>query len=136
MAQNSQKEQLVRSLSLPPPEAFRRAWGFQRRHASSARPGRLTTAKNSLAQLERLALACPVWNYEKVTNLTGVDPDTGKVTRLFHPRRHRWQDPFARDAARLMGKTPEGRTTVWLLNRNAGDRLRWRELLLRLGLPE
>ena len=77
-----------------------------------------------------------MWNYEKVTNLTGVDPDTGKVTRLFHPRRHRWQDPFARDAARLMGKTPEGRTTVWLLNRNAGDRLRWRQLLLGLGMLE
>ena len=37
---------------------------------------------------------------------------------------------------RLTGKTPEGRTTVWLLRVNTGDRLRWRELLLRLGLLE
>ena len=136
MAQNNQKEQLVRSLLLPPPVAFWRAWGFQRRHASSSRPRCLRTANNSLAQLERLALACPECNYQRGTNLTGVDPDTGKVTRLFHPRRHRWQDHFARDRARIVGKTPEGRTTVWLLRVNTGDRLRWRELLLRLGLLE
>ena len=85
---------------------------------------------------ENLALACPECNYQKGTNLTGVDPDTGKVTRLFHPSRHRWQDHFARDGARIVGKTPEGRTTVWPLRVNTGDRLRWRELLLRLGLLE
>jgi hypothetical protein len=85
---------------------------------------------------ENLALACPERNYQKGTNLTGVDPDSGRVTRLFHPRRHRWQDHFARDRARIVGKTPEGRTTVWLLRLNTGDRLRWRELLLRLGLLE
>jgi hypothetical protein len=32
--------------------------------------------------------------------------------------------------------TPEGRTTVWLLEMNTGDRLRWRELLMRLGQAE
>jgi len=86
--------------------------------------------------LRPLALACPECNYQKGTNLAGVDPDTGKITRLFHPRRQRWQDHFARDGASIVGKTPEDRTTVWLLKLNTGDRLRWRELLLRLGLPE
>ena len=96
----------------------------------------LRTANNSLAQLERLALACPECNYQRGTNLTGVDPDTGKVTRLFHPRRHRWQDHYARDGARLVEKISEGHTIVWLLKRNAGERLRWRQLLLRLGSLE
>ena len=80
-----------------------------------------------------LALACPECNYQKGTNLTGIDPDTGKVTPLFHPRRDLWTEHFARDAARIVGKSPVGRTTVWLLEMNSGDRLRWREMLLRLG---
>ncbi len=83
-----------------------------------------------------LALACPECNYHKGTNLTGLDPDTGKVTRLYHPRQDRWDDHFTRDGARIVGKTAVGRTTVWLLEMNTGDRLRWRELLLHLGLLE
>ena len=81
---------------------------------------------------ENLALACPECNYQKGTNLTGIDPDTGRVTPLFHPRTQRWEDHFARDGARIVGRTPEGRTTAWLLEFNTGDRLRARELLLRL----
>jgi hypothetical protein len=83
-----------------------------------------------------LALACPECNYQKGTNLSSIDPDTGKVTPLFHPRHDQWMDHFARDAARIVGKSPTGRTTVWLLEMNTGDRLRWREMLLRLGLLE
>lgn len=83
-----------------------------------------------------LALACPECNFQKGTNLSGIDPDTGILTALFHPRRDQWTDHFARDGARIVGKTATGRTTVWLLEMNTGDRLRWRELLLHLGLPE
>ena len=80
-----------------------------------------------------LALACPESNYQKGTNLSGIDPDTGEVTPLFHPRRDRWEEHFARDAARIVGKSQTGRTTAWLLGMNTGDRLRWREMLHRLG---
>jgi hypothetical protein len=66
---------------------------------------------------ENLALACLECNYQKGPNLSGVDPDTGKVTRLFHPRRDLWERHFARDGARIVGKTPVG-TTVWLLEMN------------------
>ncbi len=83
---------------------------------------------------ENLALACPECNYQKGTNLSGVDPDTGKVTRLFDPRRDRWADHFTRNAALVVGRTPVGRTTVWLLEMNTDDRFRLRELLVRLGL--
>ena len=37
--------------------------------------------------LENLALACVDCNLHKGTNLTGIDPQTDAVTRLFHPRR-------------------------------------------------
>ena len=86
--------------------------------------------------LENLALASPECNYQKGTNLTGVDPDTGTVTRLFHPRQDRWSDHFAWEDARIVGRTPIGRTTAWLLEMNTGDRLRWRELLVRFGLMD
>ena len=81
-----------------------------------------------------LALACPECNYQKGANLSGIDPDTGRVTPLFHPRRDQWAEHFARDAARITGKSPAGRMTVWLLEMNTGDRMRLREMLLRLGL--
>ncbi len=83
-----------------------------------------------------LALAGPECNFQKGTNLSGIDPDTGILNALFHPRRDQWTDHFARDGARVVGKTATGRTTVWLLEMNTGDRLRWREMLLNLGLAE
>jgi hypothetical protein len=83
-----------------------------------------------------LALACPECNFQKGTNLTGIDPDTGMVTRLFHPRQDQWENHFFRDGARIVGKTATGRTTVWLLEMNTGDRLRWREMLSQFGLLE
>ena len=87
-------------------------------------------------ELENLALACPECNRHKGTNLSGIDPDTGKVTRLFDPRQDEWKQHFANDEARLVGQTARGRTTVWLLEMNTGDRFVWREMLLGLGLWE
>ncbi len=81
-----------------------------------------------------LALACPECNFQKGTNLSGIDPDTGGLTPLFHPRRDIWAEHFARHGARIVGKTATGRTTVWLFEMNTGDRQRWREMLAQLGL--
>ncbi len=36
---------------------------------------------------DNLALACIDCNPHKGTNLTGIDPEMGEVTGLFHPRR-------------------------------------------------
>ena len=83
---------------------------------------------------DNLALACPECNLHKGTNLTGVDPDTNEVTLLFHPRRDRWEDHFASVDGSIVGKTPAGRTTAWLLKMNAGENLRMRQRLFRLGL--
>lgn len=83
---------------------------------------------------DNLALACPECNCHKGTNLSGVDPDTGKVTELFHPRHDRWADHFTIVEGSIIGKTSAGRATVWLLEMNSGERLRIRQRLLRLGL--
>jgi 5-methylcytosine-specific restriction endonuclease McrA len=39
-----------------------------------------------------LALTCIDCNQAKGSNIAGIDPDTGRMSRLFHPRRDRWND--------------------------------------------
>ena len=82
---------------------------------------------------ENLALAYHQCNLHKGTNLTGVDPDTGEVVLLFHPRREIWTEHFARQGIYIAGKTSLGRTTAWLLQMNSEARLELRRLLLATG---
>ena len=81
---------------------------------------------------ENLALACPDCNLVKGPNLTGVEPGTRQVVRLFHPRRDTWAEHFALDGALVVGKTPVGRVTVSLLRLNDGQRQRVRTLIAGL----
>jgi 5-methylcytosine-specific restriction endonuclease McrA len=48
---------------------------------------------------DNLALACHRCNLHKGPNLPGIDPWTVQVAQLFHPRRDRWSDHFAVEAA-------------------------------------
>jgi 5-methylcytosine-specific restriction endonuclease McrA len=73
--------------------------------------------------LDNLALACIDCNLHKGPNLTGIDPETSQVTELFHPRRHRWEDHFARQGIYIVGRTTIGRTTVRVLDMNSDDQL-------------
>jgi 5-methylcytosine-specific restriction endonuclease McrA len=50
-------------------------------------------------QLDNLALACPECNLRKGTNLSGMEPETGRVISLFHPRRDRWEQHFKMEEA-------------------------------------
>lgn len=84
---------------------------FHIEHIIPRQHGGLTTEAN-------LALACPHCNLHKGTNLTGIDPDSQEVTRLFHPRRDVWDDHFRIEQGRITGKSVIGRTTVWLLKMN------------------
>lgn len=61
---------------------------------------------------DNLALACPHCNLHKGPNLTGIDPDSGQVCRLFHPRRDSWAEHFGQENSRIMGRTAVGRATV------------------------
>jgi hypothetical protein len=80
------------------------------------------------------ALSCVLCNQHKGTDLASLDPETGLLTPLFHPRRERWLDHFRLAGARIEPLTPTGRVTVRLLQLNHPDRMEERELLLRLGL--
>ncbi len=46
-------------------------------------------------ELENLCLCCVRCNLKKGPNIASVDPDTGSIVALFHPRRHLWDDHFA-----------------------------------------
>jgi hypothetical protein len=82
---------------------------------------------------ENLAWACHRCNRHKGTNLSAVDPDTGQVVPLFHPRRNSWQEHFIVDGIRLRGLTGTGRATTWVLKMNAERRLERRAELVRRG---
>ena len=71
--------------------------------------------------LDNLALACIDCNLHKGPNLTGVDPETGQTTHLFHPRHDRWDDHFEWRGISIFGKTSTGRTTIRVLNMNSED---------------
>ena len=75
---------------------------------------------------DNLALACPECNLHKGTDLTGIDPDSGAVTPLFHPRRNGWEEHFTWSGLRIVGVSAIGRTTVRVLQLNSAARLRVR----------
>jgi hypothetical protein len=81
-----------------------------------------------------LALACFNCNSYKGPNIGGLDPDTGALTRLFHPRTDAWDEHFAWHGPRLHGRTPIGRTTIDVLQINAPERVEHRRLLIEEGV--
>lgn len=84
--------------------------------------------------LENLALACHHDNDHKGPNLSGIDPLSGKVVRLFHPRRQRWSRHFRFDGPVIVGRTQCGRATVAVLALNALDRVELRAELIAEGV--
>jgi 5-methylcytosine-specific restriction endonuclease McrA len=66
-----------------------------------------------------LALACASCNLHKGPNLSGIDPESGTLAPLFHPRHDAWPDHFALRGALISGLTPVGRVTVLVLAMNA-----------------
>ncbi len=72
---------------------------------------------------DNLALACSHCNLHKGPNLTGIDPLTGDIVRLFDPRQLLWDDHFEFVSDLIAGKTPTGRATVRVLDMNADLRI-------------
>jgi hypothetical protein len=79
-----------------------------------------------------LCLCCWICNRHKGSDLTSLDPLTGKITPLFHPRNDRWEEHFQLDGALINPITPEGRVTVRLLQLNKRERVDERQILIDL----
>jgi len=81
-----------------------------------------------------LALSCLLCNRFKGTNLSGIDPRGGRLTRLFRPRRHAWHRHFRWDGPILVGLTAVVRTTIRVLHINDLLRVRLRMQLVSEGV--
>ncbi|MBI4601443.1 MAG: HNH endonuclease [Planctomycetes bacterium] len=91
-------------------------------HVVAEKHGGQTVASN-------LALCCTLCNRRKGSDLSSIDPETGEIANLFHPRKDIWSDHFRLEGALIRPLTPIGRATVHLLRLNAEARLTERAAL-------
>lgn len=84
---------------------------------------------------DNLALACSFCNFHKGPNIAGLDPESGQLASLFHPRRDVWTEHFAWQGTLVVGRTAIGRATVQLLAMNDWQRVEVRDNLHSLGEP-
>jgi hypothetical protein len=83
-------------------------------------------------EADNLAFTCWRCNRHKGTDLGSFDPQTGEFSFLFNPRTQQWSEHFTFSRVAIVGLTPEGRTTVNLLQFNREERLAERQ---RLNAP-
>src|SRR5260370_20852277 len=83
--------------------------------------------------LENLALCCALCNRRKGSDLATLDPMTGELQALFHPRLERWAEHFELRGGEIVARTITDRVTVKLLRLNRPDRIKEREALVRSG---
>jgi len=69
----------------------------------------------------------------KGSDLSSIDPQTGELALLYHPRRDQWSAHFDVRDAIIVPKTAVARVTVRLLQFNALDRLTEREGFMLAG---
>ena len=94
---------------------------FQIDHIIARKHGGMTHPDN-------LALACYYCNSYKGPNISGIDPATGELARLFHPRLDTWSDHFRWNGPDLMGLTTIGRATgrvLWMNHAQIMEVRRW-----------
>lgn len=84
--------------------------------------------------LDNLALSCTLCNKHKGSDLASIDPETGKIIPLYHPRQDLWLEHFRLSGSEFMPLTPIGRVTIHLLQLNRRDRVEERQLLLKAGM--
>jgi hypothetical protein len=109
------------------PEAFAFIAPFHVEHIVARKHHGPTTLVNT-------ALACDRCNYRKGSDLTGIDPSTRRLTRLFNPRRMNWSRHFRWSGPLLQGRTPVGRATIVVLQMNHEERLELRKALIDEGV--
>jgi hypothetical protein len=73
-------------------------------------------------------------NKQKGSDLASLDPPSGQTRPLFNPRKQRWAEHFSLAGnGLLISSTPEGRTTIRLLQLNQPERVEERKLLQESG---
>jgi 5-methylcytosine-specific restriction endonuclease McrA len=86
---------------------------------------------------DNLAWACMGCNDRKYTATHGLDPVSGQIAALFHPRKDRWTEHFtwAGNFTLIVGCSPTGRATIQKLNLNRPEVVKLRQILQMAGEP-
>ena len=108
------------------PEALYRS-PFQLDHIMARQHGGQTVSDN-------LALSCFHCNTHKGPNVAGVNPATGEVVRLFHPRKDAWDDHFHWAGPILESLTAVGAATIHVLAINDPEYIAVRQALIEEGV--
>jgi hypothetical protein len=105
------------------------ATGFphQMDHVISRKHGGASDADN-------LAYCCVVCNRYKGTDVAAIDPVSGRIARLFNPRRENWADHFSLVGPVIEPFTEIGTATTRILRMNMAERVTERQEFQRLGL--
>ncbi len=84
---------------------------------------------------ENLALCCNGCNQHKSKRTTALDPVTGALVPLFHPRKEGWDEHFTwnDDFTLVVGLTPTGRATILALQLNRLGLANLRRALYAIG---
>jgi hypothetical protein len=82
---------------------------------------------------ENRCWSCHRCNLHKGPNLSGRDPESDAVVRLFNPRRQSWSRHFEFVGPVVVGRTRIGRATVAVLAMNDPARVEIRQLLIDQG---
>jgi hypothetical protein len=100
---------------------------FQIEHIISIKHG-------GVSILENLAYACPICNSNKGSDLATI-LDNGKIVRIFHPRKDKWQKHFeVQNTGEIIPKTAIAVATIKLLDLNNINRIIERIDLIEAGL--
>jgi len=83
----------------------------------------LSRKHGGMSALDNLAYACILCNRHKGSDVAAIDPLSGEVVRLFHPRRDRWSDHFRFKDNAVEALSAPGRATVRLLRLNTTERI-------------
>lgn len=81
-----------------------------------------------------LAWTCFFCNRFKGTDLSSIDLETGRIVRLFHPRRDTWGRHFRLIHGFIKPTSAVGRVTEYLLQLNRSNLLEIRKELIAAGL--
>jgi len=95
-------------------------------HIIAEKHGGATTEDN-------LSWACFLCNRHKGSDISTLDPESGRLVFLFNPRKQQWKRHFHLNGPRIEPLTASGRATVFLLQLNSQKRLDDRLNLMASG---
>ena len=84
-------------------------------------------------EFANLALACPICNYHKGTDIATIISESTEPVRFYNPRLEKWKDHFTLEPSGFIsGKTSIGKATLKILTLNHPDSIiERREMLIR-----